>query len=558
MARPMRRGSLFCDVAPGVSGEVLVRAETRDARRQNVAGATTSIWVAGEDDWWFGGTQGDRMDVCRRKRNTSPARRRGSRCACRSAQRPRSSPSSAKACCRSFVTQLAGESPVDRGADRRRLRAERLRLGARGARTCRRKRVRRREAAASEEVTALVDLNKPAYRLGMAEINVGWQPHRLNVSVTPDRSDVSRSRAGEGATCTWARRRRRAARRAPRSRSPRSTKRCSSSRRTAAGTCSTAMMGERGIEVWTSTAQMQVVGKRHYGRKAVPHGGGGGRERDARASSSTRCCCGRRACRSMRRASATSHDAAERFADVVPHRRGRARRERDLFGTGAASIATTQDLILLSGLPPLVREGDRFAATFTVRNTTDAPLPVDVTGASVDDCDRTPSLQSQRVEIPRGSGARRRAGDVDGAGRRRAACTGRSRAKAAAAAAGDTIKLAQTRDRRRIRCASIRRRSRSSTAAAVDPRRAPAGRGAGPRRARGDAARAARRRARRRARVHELLSVHLPRAAAVARGRAARRRRCGTVDASACPPTSIRDGLLKYFPIRSARRARTR
>ena len=41
-----------------------------------------------------------------------------------------------------------------------------------------------------------------------------------------------------------------------------------------------AMMGERGLEVWTSTAQMQVVGKRHYGRKAVPHGGGGGRERD--------------------------------------------------------------------------------------------------------------------------------------------------------------------------------------------------------------------------------------------------------------------------------------
>ena len=45
------------------------------------------------------------------------------------------------------------------------------------------------------------------------------------------------------------------------------------------------MMDERGLEVWTSTAQMQVVGKRHYGRKAVPHGGGGGRQR--RASRST-------------------------------------------------------------------------------------------------------------------------------------------------------------------------------------------------------------------------------------------------------------------------------
>ena len=37
-----------------------------------------------------------------------------------------------------------------------------------------------------------------------------------------------------------------------------------------------AMMGERPISVLTSTAQMQVVGKRHYGKKAVTAGGGGG------------------------------------------------------------------------------------------------------------------------------------------------------------------------------------------------------------------------------------------------------------------------------------------
>ena len=36
------------------------------------------------------------------------------------------------------------------------------------------------------------------------------------------------------------------------------------------------MMGERPLSVVTSTAAMQVVGKRHYGRKALPAGGGGG------------------------------------------------------------------------------------------------------------------------------------------------------------------------------------------------------------------------------------------------------------------------------------------
>jgi uncharacterized protein YfaS (alpha-2-macroglobulin family) len=35
--------------------------------------------------------------------------------------------------------------------------------------------------------TAMVDLGKPAYKLGIAEINVGWQAHELKVSVSADR-----------------------------------------------------------------------------------------------------------------------------------------------------------------------------------------------------------------------------------------------------------------------------------------------------------------------------------------------------------------------------------
>jgi Bacterial alpha-2-macroglobulin MG3 domain len=36
-----------------------------------------------------------------------------------------------------------------------------------------------------------------------------------------------------------------------------------------------AMMGRRGYRVQTATAQMEVVGKRHYGLKALPQGSGG-------------------------------------------------------------------------------------------------------------------------------------------------------------------------------------------------------------------------------------------------------------------------------------------
>ena len=66
-----------------------------------------------------------------------------------------------------------------------------------------------------------------------------------------------------------------------------------------------AMMTRRGEEVETSTAQMQVIGKRHFGRKAIA----AGRRRrplSRRASCSTRCCSGRRACRSTTQATRPS------------------------------------------------------------------------------------------------------------------------------------------------------------------------------------------------------------------------------------------------------------
>jgi uncharacterized protein YfaS (alpha-2-macroglobulin family) len=60
-----------------------------------------------------------------------------------------------------------------------------------------------------------------------------------------------------------------------------------------------AMMGDRPISVLTSTAQTQVVGKRHYGKKAVEAGGGGGGDLSgSTARISSRCCCGRARSRS--------------------------------------------------------------------------------------------------------------------------------------------------------------------------------------------------------------------------------------------------------------------
>jgi uncharacterized protein YfaS (alpha-2-macroglobulin family) len=70
-----------------------------------------------------------------------------------------------------------------------------------------------------------------------------------------------------------------------------------------------------------------------------------------------------------------------------------------LFGTGGASIRTTQDLILTSGLPPLVREGDHYAATFTARNTTDHPLEAHV---EIHSRSLKAALPPRDIEIPSG------------------------------------------------------------------------------------------------------------------------------------------------------------
>src|SRR6185295_16532072 len=56
----------------------------------------------------------------------------------------------------------------------------------------------------------------------------------------------------------------------------------------------------------------------------------------------------------------------------------------DKFGDGKATVRTTQDLMLFSGLPPVVREQDEFSAMFTLRNTTAQPVAVQLAWAMRD------------------------------------------------------------------------------------------------------------------------------------------------------------------------------
>ena len=145
--------------------------------------------------------------------------------------------------------------------------------------------------------TALVDLTKPAYKLGMAEIKVGRRDYELKVKVTPER-EIYRVRetariAVEVTDCRWQ------AGRERRNRAGRGGRRLLELMDNASWNILDAMLGERPVEVMTATAQGQVIGKRHFGKKALPPGGGGGRA-GARELFDT-LLCGRGASRSTRR-----------------------------------------------------------------------------------------------------------------------------------------------------------------------------------------------------------------------------------------------------------------
>src|SRR5471032_368490 len=126
-----------------------------------------------------------------------------------------------------------------------------------------------------------------------------------------------------------------------------------------------AMMQQRSLQVQTATAQMQVVGKRHFGRKAVPHGGGGGKSASRELFDTLLFWKARVTLDANGEASVQVpiNDSLTAFRIVAI-----ASANADLFGTGKTEVHTSQDLMLLSGLPALVREGDKFHAGYTLRN----------------------------------------------------------------------------------------------------------------------------------------------------------------------------------------------
>ncbi|MBK7059704.1 MAG: alpha-2-macroglobulin [Rubrivivax sp.] len=263
--------------------------------------------------------------------------------------------------------------------------------------------------------TALVDLSRPAFKLGVAAIKVGLAAHELQVSVQPDKSQyavrgkamvrVKVSQGGQpaaGADLAFAA-------------VDEGLLALSDNR---SWQLLSGLLQERAWGVQTATAQNEIIGRRHYGRKAVAAGGGGGKAATRELFDTLLLWRPRVALDAKGEAlvEVPLNDSLTAFRLVAVADDGGQR-----FGTGSASIRVTQDLQLLSGLPPLVRDGDRFSAMLTLRNTTTRAMKLRVTlqgtanssptgGAEIT---RTPlNLPPQDVDIAAG-GARELLWPVD-------------------------------------------------------------------------------------------------------------------------------------------------
>jgi hypothetical protein len=154
------------------------------------------------------------------------------------------------------------------------------------------------------------------------------------------------------------------------------------------------MFPDYGYRGEIATSQQQVVGKRHYGRKALPPGGGGGKAptRQLLDTLLTWQPAVKLDARGEAMVDIPVNDVLSRFRLVAVADVG-----EQLFGAGEASFEVAQDVQLVSGLSPLTREGDAMTAAVTVRNGSKRPLTLTVS-ASRD----SQTLPAQRLTLAAG------------------------------------------------------------------------------------------------------------------------------------------------------------
>ncbi|WP_413292370.1 alpha-2-macroglobulin family protein [Bdellovibrio sp. HCB185ZH] len=225
--------------------------------------------------------------------------------------------------------------------------------------------------------TALLDLGKPAMKMGIVEVKVGWRDHELKVQV---KSDKTKYKARDKAQIEIEVKMANGQPLPPGSEVTIAAIDESLLRlkENTSWELLKEMMGQRGLAVETSSGQNQVVGRRHFGAKAKTPGGGGGSspqgenreffdpvlfwQPQVKLDSTGKA-----------KVTILLNDSMTSFRVVAIATGG-----FNHFGNGSTNIQSTKDLIIYSGFSPVAREGDNLRNALTLRNTTEKSMLVDL------------------------------------------------------------------------------------------------------------------------------------------------------------------------------------
>jgi uncharacterized protein YfaS (alpha-2-macroglobulin family) len=384
------RGLLVCETRSPVEGDLILRARAADPHGR-VAATHREVWIAGDSEQWFAAADHDRIDLLPAQKRYEPGDTASFQVRSPFRRATVLVTVEREGILDTYVRRLSGRDQVLRIPVKASY-APNVFVSALV--------VRGRVGGRIGEIrpTALVDLGKPAYKLGIAPVRVGWGGHELKVEVAADKP-VYKVREQAEVTIKVAH--------PDGTRPPAGTEVAVAAvdagllelMPNASWNLLETMMRERPLQVETSTAQMQVVGKRHFGRKAFPHGGGGGRSASRELFETLLLWQGKVTLDAggEARVRVPLNDSLTGFRIVAVASGG-----AGLFGTGATEIRSTQDLMLMSGLAPLVREGDAVRTGFTLRNASQGELAVRLEAGVTPDAGKALRLAPQDVVLAPG------------------------------------------------------------------------------------------------------------------------------------------------------------
>jgi alpha-2-macroglobulin len=417
------QGRLACTAAIRASGEVEFIAEAADdAGRKSTAAA--SAWVASGERWWFEQDNDDRIDLLPEKRELQPGDTARLQLRMPFAQATALVTVEREGVIDARVMTLTGRQPVIELPIPKASKATgdaswapNVIVSALVLRGRLREapwwsfftwgwkdpgdwwRAFRHEGRDYRAPSAMVDLAKPSFKLGVAELKIGRAEHRLDVKVATPQPQY---KVRETARATV-------------------TVRTPAGQPLAGGEVAFAAVDEgllalagngswdllegllqdRPWGVQTATAVGEVIGRRHHGRKALPPGGGGGRNATRELFDTLLLWRGTVVLDAKGQATidVPLNDSLTSFRLVAIADDGGQR-----FGTGSTSVRVTQDLQLLPGLSPIARAGDRFEAGYTLRNGTARAMTVKASLAGTADGQPiTPALAPQTVQLAAGA-----------------------------------------------------------------------------------------------------------------------------------------------------------